>query len=102
MFIRLHLHWSINSGPQAQLEFGLSRSVQLFVDGRVAAIEGDVGSGRIREAIKSDFLLGRDGKQEAKLDAQESAFIMTDLAEARPVWPRTVVADRQTSTYLLW
>lgn len=39
----------------------------MLVDGWVATIEGNVGTGGIRESFQADFLLGRNGKQESKL-----------------------------------
>ena len=55
------------TGSQSELHFRFSGSIELFVDGRVAAIESDVGTGRIRKSIKSHFDVGWDGKEESKL-----------------------------------
>lgn len=61
------LFGSINGSPQSQLELGFGGSIQLFVDGWVVAIEGDVDSGRVGEAVKPNLMLQRNGKQKTKL-----------------------------------
>ena len=74
-------HWlrsvSLNGCPQAQLELGLCRTIELLVDSRVGAIEGDIGSRRVRKSVKSYFLLGRDGEQGSKLLMQGKVSVLS-------------------------
>lgn len=67
--ILFHLERLGDGGLQAQLQLGLCCPGELFVDGRVVAVKGNVGPGRIGEAIKSNFVLRRNSEQKAELQA---------------------------------
>ncbi len=57
----------LHGRSQTQLELRLCGSVQLLVDGGIVTVERNVSAGRVGEAVESDFVFWRDGKEEAKL-----------------------------------
>lgn len=57
-----------DSSPQTKLHLGFGSAIELLVDGGIVRVEGNVGAGRVGEAVKLDFGTGRYGKENAKLD----------------------------------
>ena len=58
-----------DSSPKTKLQLGFGSTVKLLVDGGIVGVKGNVGAGRVGEAVELDFGARRDGKENTKLEA---------------------------------
>jgi hypothetical protein len=61
--------WCDGRDSEPELQFRLSSTIELFVDGGVIAVERDIRGSGIREAFEEDLRFRRNSKEEAKLES---------------------------------